>query len=337
MLKCHTGIFGSVIKLKPLFLLTIIALFISQGCSFNTKVLLFRKAFDSAGETINDELQKHIPEGVTSIRNVNYIPSDTNAFMDIYYPESTNTAWNERPAILWIHGGGWIAGSKNQIASYSTILAHRGYTVVAANYSLAPESQYPIPVIQLNNALAFLTKHSSKYKFNSKRIVIAGDSGGAQIAAQLGIALTDSAYAKTLGIVPSVPRSTISGMILFCGIYNFNNAVFGKEGVLLRMMLRAYSGSAFYKKKSDFILASVASYIPNNYPPTFISTGNNDVLKRHSYKLADTLKVKGVPVDELFFKNNRKVSLGHEYQFNLDDESGKLALERTVRFLKSLD
>ncbi len=304
------------------------------GCGFQSKIKLFRGAFDAAGEGINNDLEKHVPADVTPVLNVHYNESDTDAFLDVYYPVN-DTGWNNRPVIVWIHGGGWIAGSKEQIANYAKIVAHKGYTVITVEYSLAPERKHPTPVRQVNTALAFLLKHAAKYHVNAKQIVIAGDSGGAQIAAQLGIVLSDPAYAKRLGIIPSVSRSAISGMILHCGIYNLSKAEKGKEGVMLRMMMRAYSGHKIYKPNSYFGLGSVVHHIPENYPPTFISVGNKDILKEHSYELAKELINKGIPVDTLFFET-ADVSLNHEYQFNLDDESGKVALEKTLTFLNTL-
>ncbi len=188
---------------------------------------------------------------------------------------------------------------------------------------------------QVNTALAFLLTHAAKYRVNTSKIVIAGDSGGAQIAAQLGIVLSDPAYAKRLEISPTVSRSAISGMILYCGIYNLSKAEKEKGGIMLRMMMRAYSGHKNFKRNSFFGLGSVIHHIPVNYPPTFLSVGNKDILKPHTYELAQVLSNKGVRVDSLYFES-ADVSLNHEYQFNLDDESGKVALERTVAFLNKL-
>lgn len=322
---------------KSVFIVfTLIVSFIFNSCSFNKKVLIFRQAFDVAGNNMNKGLEKHVPQGVNSLIDVKYGSANPDSKMDVYYPSGSDTNWKNRPAIIWIHGGGWIAGSKEQISNYAKILAHQGYTVVAIEYSLAPEKIHPTPVIQVNTALRFLLENPEKYHFNPTKIVIAGDSGGAQIAAQTGIVLTDSAYAKKLGVVPAVSRKKIAGMILYCGIYNLSKAEKDTEGLMLRMMMRAYSGKQNFKKKSYFALGSVAKHIPPTYPPTFISVGNKDILKKHSYELAEVLKEKGIKVDSLFFEDADKVSLNHEYQFDLDNESGKLALERTVKFLEGL-
>ncbi len=317
--------------------LIVFSVFISlifHSCAFNKRVQVFKKAFDTAGENINKGLEKHVPTGVTELLNVPYHTTDTDAKLDVYYPSGSD--WKNKPSVVWIHGGGWIAGSKEHISNYAKILAHEGFTVIAVEYSLAPERKHPTPVLQINSSLTFLSENAEKYHFNPRKIVIGGDSGGAQIAAQLGIVLSDEVYAKKLGVVPSVTRNNISGMILYCGTYNFSQAEKGTEGIILRMMMRAYSGKKNFKKKSYFALGSVTKHIPTTYPSTFISVGNKDILKKHSYELAEILKEKGIKVDSLFFEND-KVSLNHEYQFDLDNESGKLALQRTVKFINGLD
>jgi acetyl esterase/lipase len=81
--------------------------------------------------------------------------------------------------------------------------------------------------------------------------------------------------------------------------------------------------------------ASVTNFLTSSFPPTFISAGNNDPLLPQSKLLAEKLSALNVPVDTLFFPENHEPALGHEYQFTLDD-AGKLALERSKKFITSL-
>ena len=333
MLKFFNRYLNSQVNSGLIFLMLAI---LTTGC-FNSKVKFFRQTFDLMGENMNNDLEKHIPGPVSSDTNITYLPGDPDAKLDIYYSIESVTTRQDRPVIFWIHGGGWMAGRKEQISNYAKILSHNGYTVITVEYSLAPESTYPTPLHQVNAALKYLLQNAERHRINMNRVVIAGDSGGAQIAAQSGIILTDPSYSKKLGIKPGLPAENITAMILHCGTYDFNMAEKGKEGVVLRMMMRAYYGSKKYLIVSLFALGSVSHHIPATYPPAFISTGNSDPLKKHSYALADTLIAKGIRTDTLFWESNSEFSTGHEYQFNLDDEPGKIALDRTLRFLESFD
>jgi acetyl esterase/lipase len=82
--------------------------------------------------------------------------------------------------------------------------------------------------------------------------------------------------------------------------------------------------------------ASVYSYIDSRFPPAFISAGNGDPLLSQSLSLSRKLANMGVKVDSLFFPENLQPALPHEYQFDLDTDAGKLAMERSMLFLNKL-
>jgi acetyl esterase/lipase len=101
-------------------------------------------------------------------------------------------------------------------------------------------------------------------------------------------------------------------------------------------VLWSYSGTKDFLANEPFKLAWAIPHATPNFPPAFISAGNGDPLLPHSLALADALEAKGVRVERLFFPNDYAPSLPHVYQFNLDTEAGKLALDRSVGFLWAL-
>jgi acetyl esterase len=111
-------------------------------------------------------------------------------------------------------------GSKDDIANYGRILAARGYAVVGVDYSIAPGAKYPKPVQQVNTALAYLVTNGSRLHLNTSNIVLAGDSAGAHIAAQLANVVSVPSYAELLGITPAISRLQLRGLVLFCGAYD---------------------------------------------------------------------------------------------------------------------
>jgi acetyl esterase/lipase len=80
---------------------------------------------------------------------------------------------------------------------------------------------------------------------------------------------------------------------------------------------------------------SVAGHMPAEFPALFISAGNGDSLLPESLALAETATRRGVTVDTLFFPKSYAPALPHDYQFNLDNEAGWVALERTASFVNS--
>lgn len=268
------------------------------------------------GERLNAALKKHVPPGVTAVPDQEYQPG---VFLDVYYPAQSARAL---PVIVWMHGGAFFAGTRKHVANYLKILAARGYVTVAVGYTLAPGGRYPTQLRQANAALAYLLQNAPRLRIDPQRFYLAGDSAGAQLAAQLANIISVPSYAATVGITPSIKRSQLRGAILHCGVYDLD---LGPPSHFMRTASWAYSG----RKDAQLAEISVVRYVTADFPPAFISAGNADPLLPHSRALAKAL----AKVDTLFFPEDYKPPLPHEYQFNLDTEAGRLALERTLTFL----
>jgi acetyl esterase len=296
-------------------------------------VLVYRWFMNHGGIEVNQALQKHVPDGIEEQLDQNYIAGDADAYLDVYHPA---TARRPLPTIVWLHGGGFIAGDKGHIASYLKILAARGYTTVAVGYSLAPANRYPLPLRQANAALDYLAQNAERLHVDRERLFLAGDSAGAQLAAQLAGIVSSPSHAEAVGVRPLFRREHLRGVILHCGIYDLGLAKFdGPYGHFMRTIVWSYSGRKEFGEKMQLSAFSIPRSVTAEFPPTFISVGNADALLPHSRALADALEKRGVKVDRLFFPDDFKPALPHEYQFNLDTGAGREALERTVRFLKA--
>jgi len=298
--------------------------------------LLIRSAFEKNAEKQSAIMAKYVPEGVNSVKNIQYKQGDSDAYLDVYYPSSVKNTDKKLPTVVWVHGGGWISGNKNNVANYLKILAGKGYTTVGINYSIAPEKKYPTPVIQTNQALEYLNNNAGGLHIDNEQIVLAGDSAGSQIAAQVATMTTNPSYAKLLGIAPALQSSQLSGMLLSCGAYDIGiiNADSNSEGAkLLKTFLWSYSGKKDFMKDQELMQASVINYVTPDFPPSFITAGNDDPLLSQSKAFAEKLISLGVPTEILFYPQNYSPALPHEYQFNLDTAAGQKALSQMVTFL----
>jgi acetyl esterase/lipase len=298
------------------------------------RALMVRAAFDREAVGAMRLLERHAPSNVSSLLDVRYDVDDNDASLDVYYPASAQPAGAALPAIVWIHGGAWISGHKDYVGNYLKILAAQGYTAISVNYSLAPGATYPKPVRQVFEALAFLMRDPRRFHVDPARLVLAGDSAGAQIAAQVAAIATSPVYALQVGVAPTVLPAQIKGALLFCGAYDARSVnLDGAFGDFLRLVLWSYSGTRNFRDDPRFATFSVAHYVTPAFPPTFITAGNADPLEAQSKEMARTLKAKGVSVDELFFSAGEKPPLPHEYQFDLDGDAGRRARERALAFL----
>jgi acetyl esterase len=162
--------------------------------------LLVRRLFAAGGAQFAKALDKHAPPDVVALTNEHYGDED-DMLLDVVRPPS---AAGRLPLVLWVHGGGWVGGSKDELTSYFKLVASDGYVVAGPRYSLAPEHRYPTPPRQMMQALQHLQASAERYQIDPDRIAIAGDSAGAQIAAQLGALVTTPGYADAVGVTPSI-------------------------------------------------------------------------------------------------------------------------------------
>jgi acetyl esterase len=292
-------------------------------------VLRRRLIWNQSGIETSRALEKHVPAGVSAELNLHYDPNNTSAFLDVFYPSELQKTDKVLPTIVWVHGGSWISGSKDYIANYLKILAARGFTTVGVDYPLAPGETYPAPIREVNAALAYLEQNAQRLHVDQSKLFLAGDSAGSQIAAQLANIISAPSYAGSVGIAPSIQRPQLRGIILYCGVYDAAlGHHFKRYGVLW-----AYFGTKDFMNDPRLQQFSVARQITNNFPPIFLSAGNADIFAPQSHFFAEIAEARGIAVDSLFFADDYSPSLPHEYQFDLDTDAGRLAMERSVKFL----
>ncbi|MEI2296637.1 alpha/beta hydrolase [Ensifer sp. MJa1] len=292
-------------------------------------VLVIRNAFDKDAVARNRALEKHAPPGVTVLRDERY-GDGASGLLDVYQPAGTGAL----PTIVWVHGGAFVAGDRADVAGYLRILSARGYTTVAVGYPLAPSTRYPAPVVEVNRALAFLVANAERLRIDPDRIFLAGDSAGAQIAAQTAAIVSDAGYAESVGIVAAVPRSALAGVVLFCGVYDLGGMnTQGEFGGFLKTVLWSYFGLKQLSDDPRLAAFSVRNHVTGAFPPTFLSVGNADPLAPQTRALAEALRTAGAQVDQLTFPDDFQPPLNHEYQFDLDTQAGAMALERLSAFL----
>lgn len=324
---------ASLLVAAVLVLMAVLAgLFAWSRTSPYPSAMLIRHAFEKGGAATNLVLEKHAPKDIDSVAGIQYRAGDPDAYLDVYYARQDRASV---PTIVWIHGGGWLAGNKDDLSPWARILAGKGFNVVALNYSLAPEKRYPLPTVQANAALRYLEGHAVRLGIDPRKLILAGDSAGAQIAAQAALIETSPGYAGRIGIPPGLARGRIAALLLNCGPYDLG--LVDPEGAtdgakLVRTFLWSYTGRKDFQAMEGIDLVSIPGHVTADFPPSFVTAGNLDPLLPHSQALVAALDRAGVVNDALFFPDAYTPGLNHEYQFDLDTREGMQALERMVAF-----
>lgn len=114
--------------------------------------------------------------------------------LDVYAPPNAKNL----PVVFWIHGGGWEQGDKSQVKTKPQWFMDKGFVFVSTNYRLLPTVDMGTLIRDVAKAFAWVEKHIAEHGGDPKRVLVAGHSAGAQLAA---ILCTDERYLKENGNV----------------------------------------------------------------------------------------------------------------------------------------
>ena len=137
----------------------------------------------------DEEVQQRVPNGVTFIPNLVYREGHERWKLDLAMPSELGD--EPRPAIVFIHGGGWQNGDKRASGFLNPTLsyAEKGYVCITTNYRLTTRERWRIDhcIADVKNAVRWLRANADKYNIDPTRIGATGNSAGAHLSAMLGI------------------------------------------------------------------------------------------------------------------------------------------------------
>lgn len=126
------------------------------------------------------------PEGIAEFKNLIYAQRATQALqLDLYAPATTMDEL--RPGIVLVHGGDWLAGTREHVVPLAIQFALRGYVVAVIQYRLAPHAPYPAAVEDTQAAVSWLREHAGQYGIDASHIAVGGVGAGGTIAALAGL------------------------------------------------------------------------------------------------------------------------------------------------------
>lgn len=192
--------------------------------------------------------------------------------LDIYRPSRTDGS--SAPVVVFLYGGGWKSGRRDQYRFVGQRLAERGILAIVADYRTYPETTFPGFVEDGARAVAWARAHAGEYAGDPQRLFVAGHSAGAQIAALIG---TDPRYLAEHRMKPT----DLAGVIGLSGPYDF-----------------VISGGyrPVFGPPAQWPQAQAINHVDGNEPPFLLVHGTDDrvVESKDSQQLADKLRTSGV-------------------------------------------
>ena len=232
-------------------------------------------------------------EGVSS--QDQYAPAsqgDPDVRVRVYRP---NEQPHKLPALLWIHGGGYVMGNVEQDDRLMKQMVNRiGCVAVSVDYRLAPEHPFPAPVEDCYAGLKWLFAHAGELGVDPGRIAIGGASGGGGLAAGLALLARDRREVKIafqLLIYPMIDDRNVtpaSYAITDPRMWNRESNRLGWKAYLGRD-----GGGA---EVSPYAAAARATDL-TNLPPAYIPVGALDLFVDENIEYAQRLIQAGVPTE----------------------------------------
>ena len=245
-----------------------------------------------------------LPTGVTQFRNISYGSHGEDNLLDVYVPEGTSAPL---PTIVSIHGGGYVYGTKEIYRRYGMDMAKRGFAFVNFNYRRAPKWRFPTPLADTNAVLEWVIQNARSYHLDPERIILLGDSAGAQMTSQYAAMHTNSEYAKLFGL--KMANVKIRAIGLFCGLYDLN-----EMGAAPR---RGMHKDYFGKLPKDDPRFQALEAVTGSYPPAFITTGTEDFLRDNAQPMYDFLCSKGVAAQWKCYGREGDKNVCHVFHVNI--------------------
>lgn len=135
--------------------------------------------------------------------------------LDIFRPVKPG----KYPALLMIHGGGWVSGNKSMEIPMAQRIADAGFVTIPVEYRLAPEAVYPAAIHDIKAAIRWVKANADKYSIDTTRIAIEGNSAGGQLATLVGMTNQIARFEGNEGNTEH--SSTVQAVIDIDGVVDF--------------------------------------------------------------------------------------------------------------------
>ncbi len=217
--------------------------------------------------------------GVRLVRNVPFARTNGRTIkLDVTVPSTpVPGGGTRRPALMQIHGGGWVLGDKReQGLPLLNHMAAQGWVGFNVNYRLSPAVAFPAHLVDLKRGLAWIREHADEYGIDPDFICVTGGSAGGHLTAMMGLTENDPRYQPGF----ESADTSVAAAVPFYGIYDFTDeGAFGEDPEIFRRFLEPLVIQAFFDEEPEkFRDASPINHIHPDAPPFLVIHGDKDTL-----------------------------------------------------------
>ena len=213
----------------------------------------------------------NVDTGVVVMTEVKYVDQETNnslshpLYMDVAFPSESEALL---PVIIYIHGGGWASGKREEGLRAIRMFARGNYFAASIDYRLTGEAGFPAAVHDCKAAIKFLKQNAVNLHIDPQNIGIVGYSSGGHLATLVGVTAGDSfldgrlSGTKTSTEVQCI--ATISGAVM--------------PHVATGQGENLFSRWALKNPRATLQQALPQQYLNSTDPPIYLLCGSDDIV-----------------------------------------------------------
>ena len=197
------------------------------------------------------------------------------------------------PAMIYIHGGGWASGHKEDGMMYTLAWLQMGWDVVNVEYRLGAVAAAPGAVEDCLCALRWIAGHAAEYQIDPSRLVVMGDSSGGHLALMTGMAPASAGLDRPCNPSDDAPVPKVAGIVNWYGITDVTDLLQGpnRREYAVQWLAKADNREDMARKVSP------VTWARRDLPPIITIHGDSDPTVPYSQalRLRDALNAVHAP------------------------------------------
>lgn len=243
------------------------------------------------------------------------------------WPAQKHQQSTKKPAMIKIHGGGWVEGNPGNTPVWNRVLSQAGYVVFDIQYRMPPAGNWQSEVADVKAAIGYVQTHSQKYGIDPKKVNLMGDSAGANLAMLAAYSIKEQSLPAATGI-KIAPLNTVFnlyGPVDLTDFYYHNTNKTYIQGVL-----KQYIGGNPQQYPERYRQLSPLNYVDSETPPTITFQGLSDriVGRKQAMMLDNQLTNHQIP-HELYLLPQAD----HVFDQSANSVNTQFAIAKVLKFL----
>jgi acetyl esterase/lipase len=195
--------------------------------------------------------------------------------LDVYEPVASAPPGCRRPAIMQIHGGAWVVGSKEeQGVPLLNHLARNGWVGFNVEYRLSPNAKFPTHLQDCKRALAWIREHADDYDIDPGFVAVTGGSAGGHLCALMALTAGDPHFQPGF----EGADTTVQAAVPFYGVYDLTDRDRDQIDRFVRFLEVVVMGSHPEQDPEGWAAYSPVDRVHPEAPPMMLVHGSDDVL-----------------------------------------------------------